>query len=122
MWRLIANLLDLDLGPCCFELLLDVLSLVFADAFLHRLGGAFDQVLGFLETEVRHLADRLDDLNLVRAAVGENDVELGLLLGRSGAGGSATARGNARYGDWSRADAPLRLELLHELGDLNDGE
>src|SRR5690606_315491 len=37
----------------------------------------------------------------------------------SGAAGSTRS---GRDGDRRRADAPLRLELLHELGDLDDGE
>jgi len=44
------KLLDFD-GRDSFELLLDRLSLVLGRAFLQRLGGAIDQVLGFLQAE-----------------------------------------------------------------------
>src|SRR5713101_4370689 len=59
------QLLDLHLGTSVFELLLDRRGLVFVDAFLDGLGGAIHQVLGFLETEARDFADRLDDVDLV---------------------------------------------------------
>src|SRR6187431_2954999 len=112
-------LLDLDLGARCFELLLDVLGLFLADVLFDRLGSAFDQVLGFLETQSGDLADGLDDVDLVGTTVGENDGELRLLFDSSS--NSAAASGSS-HGDRSRADAPLRLELFDELGDLDHRE
>src|SRR5687767_3324373 len=58
-------LLDLHLGSRSFELLLDVLGLFLADAFLDRLRSAFDQVLGFFQAECGDLAHCLDDVDLV---------------------------------------------------------
>src|SRR5689334_24431071 len=86
-----AVLLDLHLGAGCFELLLDVFGLFLADVFLDRLGSAFDEILRLFQTESGDLADRLDDVDLVGAAVGEDDGKLRLLLGRSRRRRSATA-------------------------------
>src|SRR5690606_39219866 len=115
------ELLDLDLSTGCFELLLDVLGLFLANAFLDGLRSALDEVLGFLEAETRDLAHDLDRVDLVRAGVRQNHGELRLLLGSRSSSRCASAR-SGRDGNGSRADAPLRLELLHELGDLDDGE
>src|ERR1700759_4419445 len=93
-------LLDLDLCACGFELLLDLLSLVLAGAFLDGLGRAFDEILGFFEAEVGDLTNGLDDLDLVRAAIREDDVELGFLFGRGcSSGGAATS--TTSHGDGS---------------------
>src|ERR1700739_2869923 len=71
----------LDFDRCdAFKLLLDRLSLVLGRAFLQRLGGAVDQVLGFLQTERGNLADSLNGVDLVRAGVLEDDLEFGLFL------------------------------------------
>src|SRR5690606_42013772 len=114
------ELLDLDLCTSCFELLLDVLCLFLANAFLHVLRGALDEFLGFLEAESRDLAHDLDRVALVRAGVRQDHVELRLLLG-SGRSGAAGSTRSGRDGDRRRADAPPRLELLYELADLDEG-
>ena len=59
-------LLNLHLGAGFFELLLHLLGFVFGDAFFDGLGRAFNERLGFGEAEARELADRLDDLDLLR--------------------------------------------------------
>src|SRR5690606_1492064 len=71
-------LLDLDGGSGLFQLGLDLLVLVLADAFVDGLGSAVDQVLGLLEPKARDLPHHLDDLDLLGARGGENDVELRL--------------------------------------------
>ena len=64
-------------------------------------GRAFDQVLGFLEAQVRtDRADFLDHVDLLLAGAGEDDGELGLLLGgfgrrRGGRPAAAMATGAA---------------------------
>src|SRR5262250_3171429 len=68
-------LLDFDLGARFFELLLDGRGFVLAHAFLHGLRRAIDEVLGFLESEAGDFADRLDDVDLVAAHIGENHGE-----------------------------------------------
>src|SRR5690606_34805444 len=75
------DLLDLDRSAGLFQLLLDLLGLLPGDALLDRLGGAVHQVLGLLEAQARDLPDDLDDLDLLGTGVGQDDVELGLLLG-----------------------------------------
>jgi hypothetical protein len=69
------------------------------DALLDRLRCRVDEVLGLLEAETRELADDLDDRDLVRADLGEEGGELGLLLGDLGdrdRGAAATATGRRR--------------------------
>src|SRR6478752_10008002 len=83
-------LFQLDGRTCGFELLLDLLGLVFVDAFLDCLRSALDQVLGLLQAEARDRAHLFDHIDLLGAGRGQDDVELRLLLGngcRSGACG-----------------------------------
>ena len=53
------------------------------------LRGAVDEVLGFLQAQAGELAHDLDDLDLLGAGFGEDDVELVLLLFDGGSGGAA---------------------------------
>src|SRR5690606_41557106 len=92
----IRGSLDLHGRPGGREDLLDLLSLLLRDALLDRLWSAFDEVLGLLEAQARDGADLLDHVDLLVAGVHEDDVELGLLLGGSGAGRSATRPGHGR--------------------------
>src|SRR4249920_3442998 len=75
-----TKLLDFD-GGDAFKLLLDGLRLVLGRALLQRLGGAVDQVLGFLQAERGDLANSLDGVDLVCAEVLENNLEFSLLFG-----------------------------------------
>src|SRR2546427_731780 len=111
-----SNLLDLDFCAGLFELFLDGRGLVLVHAFLDRLRRAIHEVLRFLQTEARHLADRFDDVDLVRAHFREHDGELRLLFGRSRA---ACRRSPARdhYGcRGRRRNAEGFLHLLYEIG------
>jgi len=87
-----VKLLDLDLRAGFLELLLEGLGIVLGDAFLDGLGSGLDKALGLGKTQTGELADDLDDLDL-RSGVetGEDDVELGLLLGSSAAAPAAGA-------------------------------
>src|SRR6478736_9062052 len=114
------ELLDLDLCACLFELLLQVSCFVLGNGLLERLGGAFDQVLGFLEAQAGDLTHDLDDVDLLRTSVSEDHVELGLLF--LGGGSSATTSSDASDCNRCSTHAPLRLELLHQFGDLDDGQ
>jgi len=62
------SLLDLNRSDA-FKLLPDRLGLVLGRAFLDRLGSPIHQVLGFLQTQRRNLAHRLDGADLVGAEV-----------------------------------------------------
>ena len=93
------KLLEFDLGADFFDLLLHLFGFSLGDAGLDGLRSSLDEVLGFLEAEAGQFADDLDDLDLVRADVGEDNVEFG--LGFSGRGGS----GGASSGDGDRAEA-----------------
>src|SRR5262249_264836 len=117
------SLLDFDLRADFLELLLDRLRLVLGDAFLDRLGRAPDEVLGFLEAERGALADALDDVDLVGAPFGGRPVDPGLLFDRRR---SPTAGARHRAGEHRhrrrRRHAELRLERLHELGELEHAD
>ena len=90
-----GKLLDLDLGAGRFDLFLDLFGFFLGHAFLERLGSALDERLGFGEAEAGDRgADFLDDADLVRAQLLEDDVESGLLFG--GGSGGATCRGRRR--------------------------
>src|SRR5881628_3680780 len=103
---LTAFLLQFDGAAGILDLLLDLLGLVLVDAFLDRLGRAFDQRLRFAKAKARDGADLLDDVDLLATVAGENDVELGLLFGS----GSRRTRGSrsSRNGGGS-GNAPLLL-------------
>src|SRR5277367_1631201 len=77
-----CELLDFDFGARVFKLLLDGRGFFLVNAFLDGLGCAVNEVLGFFQAEARHFANRLNDVNLVAANVGENDREFRLLFRR----------------------------------------
>src|SRR6187551_3931045 len=91
------RLLELHLGTGGLELLLDLFGFGLGGAFLDRLRRAFDEVLGFLEAQAGDGADFLDDADLVRTGLEEDDVELGLLFG----GGGRASSGSRASGDGS---------------------
>src|SRR3954454_5102241 len=95
------SLRPLDGAAGILDLLLDLLGLFLVDAFLDRLGSAFDQRLRLAEAEVGDRADFLDDVDLLAAVAGQDDVEFGLLSGaRAGSrtgGRSFSNRGSSRY-------------------------
>jgi len=98
------------------------LGLVLGDVFLHRLGRAFNQVLGFLQTQAGDLADHLDDVDLF-AGIGqpvELDRELSLHLGHGG----RACGGGGRHGDSAGGglDAVDLFEVVAQLDRLADGQ
>jgi len=112
------GLLDLDLGTGGLELGLDVLGFVLGHAFLDGLRSAVDQVLGFLEAQAGDGADFLNDIDRGCALALEDDVERRLLFGRSGSGGATSGGDGDRSGG---GNAPLGLEVLHEVSDVQNG-
>src|SRR5687768_272037 len=104
-WLPNRGLLQFDGGACALELGLGLLGVLLGRLLEHRLRRAVDQVLGLLEAEVGEGAHLLDDLNLLVAGSGEDDVELVLLLGCARAVAAATG-GGCRAGnrDRSRGD------------------
>src|SRR6516164_1077855 len=115
-------LLKLNLGADFFELRLDLGRVVLADAFLHILRCAFDQVLGLFQAEASNGADLLDDFDLFLPSTGENDRKLGLFFGsrRSRRAGASGARGNRDRGGGRYA--PLLFEKLGEFRRLQHRE
>src|SRR5580700_2733101 len=93
------KLLDFDLGARVLELLLDGRGFFLVNALFDGLRSAVDKVLGFFEAEAGDFANRLDDVDLVAADVGENDGEFRLLFGRR----SARRRSAATRHDGSRS-------------------
>src|SRR5438876_829758 len=85
-----------DLHPFFgFEFFLGLLRGFLRHLLQDRLGGAVHEVLGLLEAEGREGTHLLDDLDLLLARGGEDDVELILLLLRlRRRGGGARRSGN----------------------------
>src|SRR5437763_102009 len=79
-WPKAKKLLDLHLGARFLELLLNRRGFVLVDAFLDGLRRAIHQVLGFFQAQAGDFADRLDDVDLVAADIGEHDGEFRLLF------------------------------------------
>src|SRR6185295_15929324 len=111
------GLLDLDARAGLLELGLELVGLVALHALLDGLGRLVDERLGLLEAQARRRADDLDDLDLLVAGAGEDDVERGLLLLGLGLGAAAAA-GRGRGRDGRRRHAELLLERLDALGQL----
>src|SRR5690349_14927270 len=88
--------LQLDGAASVLDLLLDLLGLVLVDAFLDRLGSAFNQRLRLAEAQAGDRADFLDHVDLLAAVAGEDHVELGLLFGRSRSGSAAAGSRSRR--------------------------
>src|SRR5439155_667885 len=112
-------LLQLDAPSGLLELGLAFVGLVAVDALLDGLGRLVDERLGLLEAEPGRRADDLDDLDLLVAGAGQDDVDRGLLLG---GGAVLAARAGAgrrgRRGDGAGRHAELLLERLDALGQL----
>ena len=77
-----SGLLQFGLGASFFELRLHRFSVGFRDAFLDLATG-FGEIFGFFQAQTGDFAHDLDHVDLVRAGVGQDDVEFGLLFGRS---------------------------------------
>src|SRR4029434_3031219 len=108
-----SHLLEFHLGSGLFQLSLDFVGLVFADAFLDRLGRTLDQVFCLLEPQTRERAHFLYHLDLLLADGGKDDGELGLLLGRSGGSATAWSCGDGHGG--RGGNAPLLLEHFRKI-------
>src|SRR4051794_35168370 len=114
--------LDGDGGAGALESGLGLLGGVLGDLLQDGLGRVVDQVLGLLEAERGQAAHLLDDLDLLVAGSLEDDVELVLLSSLLGATAAATGGGGGRdrHGG-SSGDVERLLELLHEVGQLEEG-
>jgi hypothetical protein len=88
---------------------------------LTAFGAPSTRSLASLEAQAGDRADFLDDVDLVVAELGEDHVELGLLLSRSGGGSRRAGSGNHRDRSGG-GNAPLLFEQLRELGGLENGE
>ena len=73
------NFDDCALG---FQLGLRISGSILADTFDHVLGCAFDQILGFFQAEAGEGTHNLNDVDLLRAAILQDDSEFGLFFNR----------------------------------------
>src|SRR4051794_9775896 len=114
--------LDGDGGAGALEGSLGLLRGVLGDLLQDGLGRVVDQVLGLLEAERGQAAHLLDDLDLLVAGSLEDDVELVLLGSGLVAAATTTGGGGGRDGHGgSSGDVERLLELLHEVGQLEEG-
>src|SRR5690554_538541 len=119
------SLLELDRRASLLELRLGLLRVLLLDTLEDRLGGLVHERLGLAQAEVRQSADLLDDLDLLVADGGEDDVVGVLLLRATGSAGVTATRSGGGSGDRERSgggDLEGLLEGLHELGELDERE
>src|SRR2546427_6514184 len=114
----VPGLLEGDLGALGLELGLGLVGVFLVGLLQDRLRRRLDQVLGLLKAQAGQLADHLDDLDLLAAVTFEDDVELVLLL-RGLLGGRGAHRAGRDGDRGGRLDVEGVLELLHELGELD---
>src|ERR1700685_590475 len=115
-------LLDRNRGAGALEGSPRLVRGLLVDLLEHGLGRAVNQVLRLLEAEAGQAAHLLDDLDLLLARRLEDDIELILLLGLLGlAAAGASRRGSARRHRGGRLYVKRLLELLDELGQLQEG-
>src|SRR5690606_5300989 len=69
------ELLELDGRAGLLELGLELVGLLALDALLDGLGGLVDERLGLLQAQAGRRADDLDDLDLLVAGPGQDDVD-----------------------------------------------
>src|SRR6476660_3640281 len=114
--------LDRDGGAGGLEGLLGLVRGSLVDTLEDRLGRGLDQVLGLLQAEGGQGAHLLDDVDLLVAGGLEDDLEVGLLLrGGVATSGTTGGRGGGHGDGGSGGHAEGVLELLHELGELDEG-
>src|SRR5690606_23448849 len=117
-----ASLLEDDGRAGLLELSLGLVGGLLVRALEHGAGSAVDERLRLAQAEAREGTDLLDDLDLLVAGGLEDDVERVLLLGgglaTTGATGSGGGRGDGDGG--GGGDLEGLLELLHELGQLDE--
>src|SRR4051794_19477888 len=115
-------LLQLDGAAGLLELGLELVGLLALDALLDGLGGLVDERLGLLEAEAGGRAHDLDDLDLLVARRGEDDVDRRGLLLLGGAVAAAATAGRGRRRDRLGRDAELLFKGLDALGQLEHGD
>ena len=99
-----------------------LLGLLLGDLLQDRLRGAVHEVLGLLETETRELAHLLDDLDLLVAGTLRMTSNSSCAASSSAPAAAAPPAGAAAAATGAAAVTPnVVLELLHELGELDQG-
>ena len=114
-----VDLFNLNLSASFLKGCLESLSVFLGNAFLDLGRHTLDQSLGLSQTQTGDAADFLDDLDLLSAELGHDNVKLGLLFhrggsggsGRSGSGGGGNAEGLLKGVD-KLSPAPLRASDL----------
>ena len=85
------NLLETDRSASFFEFLLCFVRSVFANTGKNLRTSSFSHSLGFAETEAGHLADDLDNVDLLGTGILDDHVKFGLLFNRFGSGSGRDA-------------------------------
>ena len=78
----LTRLLKGDLSSLSLKLSLKVISGSLVSSLLKNLRSALNEILSFLQAKTCDLTNDLDDLDLVRANLGQLNIELGLLFCR----------------------------------------
>jgi hypothetical protein len=98
------------LAPASSNFFLIASASSFGHAFLDRLRRAFDQVLGFLQPRLVTSRTDLDDVDLVAADIGQDDVNS--VFSSTGAAGAAPAIGHHHRHRCRRRHAKLGSSAL----------
>src|SRR5579863_7068008 len=105
---------DLDFGPGCLKLRLELLGVGLRQPGLHRLGSALDKIFRLFQTETGRRTNDLDDVDLVVADGSQDHVKLGLFFRRCGSGATA-ARGHHHRTAGGRLNSMNVLEVVSDL-------
>ena len=96
------TLLQLNLSASSLELLLDLVSLSLRSSLLDGLRSGVNLLLSFLQAQAGDLANSLDNVDLGRASVNQNYVEVGLSVSSS----CAVAACYSTCNSYRRSDTP----------------
>src|SRR5882724_1827227 len=110
-------LLHFDFCASFFKLLFGSVSICLISAFEDRLGGTFDEALGFGQSQAGFdLSNGFDDRNLLLGRNRDKDyIESG--LGFRDRSGGASRASSSRDGG-SSGDTPLGFEVFDQIGDF----
>src|SRR6266700_7445984 len=112
--RLLYSNLSANLG----HLLSNLVGLILRDGLFDSLRGIIDHSFSLFQAQAGQFADNLNDIDLVRTNLGKDGIKLGLLFDDWCGFSSGGDRSSSGGGDRSSAYAPLFLQGLGQLNEL----
>ena len=111
-----VELLQLDSSASLFQLSLDGLCIFLRSSFLNGGRNLVNLSLSFLQAQAGDSANNLDNADLLLACIGQDNVELGLLLSSRCISSSSAASNSYR----SSGNAKLFFKSLNQLSQLKN--